>query len=557
MGGSNSKPMPKEVCSKNWVHLFDFIENTPAFSTGLSGRSAVDKLLDGLLYNPKFLISDPGNPDLTYPVKEEHLKSEKYWHSYDFSSKLLENAAIVIGGYRPLFKAGIFVGYRTLETALPKRFQIPRIFSPKIIFKFMEPMNRKFNKTKAPQTIEYRAGFSKVKINWKSEYKNRVSKHVCDWNMGIYTGMAKFTGAYDTKVIETECLTKGDQDCIFELNWTRHYLFRRLIIFFHSIVDPGYIIERDLDNLSLNYMLLTQEGIIEQRTEELKNTQALLVEAEKNTLEHRITGGFAHEIRNALAGAQLEFKTTLNYKDKGKSSIDILKDSATILLKNIINIHEKYNISKDEISKYFIPELKTIAEIADHLSITVSGVSKDIDRGLAITSQIRDYAKMAEFKAGGDKVNLMELIDGYRDRYAKDFEFYNIQYFVKGPEKAIVKADETHLNSIFSNLILNAKDALVEQGSNNSAINVFVDNHSHDSANKIVVEVQDNGPGIPEKYINDIFEPFFSTKPTLGTGLGLGIVRRMVRLYGGDIEVQSTVGTGTLFKIIFPETISG
>jgi len=88
------------------------------------------------------------------------------------------------------------------------------------------------------------------------------------------------------------------------------------------------------------------EEMVQQRTKELRKTQSKLIEAEKRTLEHRITGGFAHEMRNALSGAQLEFNTILNYKNKGKPSAEILKDSATSLLKNITLIHEKYGIPR-------------------------------------------------------------------------------------------------------------------------------------------------------------------------------------------------------------------
>jgi len=81
-------------------------------TSGLSGRTAVLEVLKGLVDNPAFVIQDPKDTDLAYPVKEEHLRDPRYWHSNDFSLRLLENAANVIGGYRPLFQAGITAGYR-------------------------------------------------------------------------------------------------------------------------------------------------------------------------------------------------------------------------------------------------------------------------------------------------------------------------------------------------------------------------------------------------------------------------------------------------------------
>ena len=89
MGDPHVKPMQKEVCCKNWVQLFDYIENTSNLQGSLSGRAAVEKVLEGLVENPDFLTQDPDNPDLAYPVKEGHLRNPKYWHSFEFSLKLL------------------------------------------------------------------------------------------------------------------------------------------------------------------------------------------------------------------------------------------------------------------------------------------------------------------------------------------------------------------------------------------------------------------------------------------------------------------------------------
>ena len=134
----------------------------------------------------------------------------------------------------------------------------------------------------------------------------------------------------------------------------------------------------------------------------------------------------------------------------------------------------------------------------------------------------------------------------------QDFERIGITYSVEGLETAVVKADETHLNSIFSNLILNARDAIEEQSAEDKAISVKVIGVDEAGVSHLKIAVQDNGTGIPEAQLNEIFEPFFSTKPTTGTGLGLGIVKRLVQLYGGKIEVASEVGEWTKFTVNLP-----
>ena len=69
---------------------------------------------------------------------------------------------------------------------------------------------------------------------------------------------------------------------------------------------------------------------------------------------------------------------------------------------------------------------------------------------------------------------------------------------------------------------------------------------------KIEISVRDNGEGIPEQVRDKIFQPFFTTKPTgSGTGLGLSLSYDIVKAHGGELRVESTVGQGTMLKIIF------
>jgi signal transduction histidine kinase len=355
-------------------------------------------------------------------------------------------------------------------------------------------------------------------------------------------------------VTETCCAANGAPYCEFDISWRPKPFFARVGSLFKTWIASDLIEELEENEKKNLELIRNQDRVIELRTQQLKEAQAQLIEAEKRTLEHRITGGFAHEMRNALAGAQLEFKTTLNYKDQGKPSAEILKDSATNLLKNISVIHEKYNIPRGEIATLLLPELKTIAEIADHLAGVHADVSHDLDRGLSITTQIRDYARMSELRPGNDSVDMVSLLKSYGDRYRQDFERIGITYTVEAPESAIVKADETHINSIFSNLVLNAKDALEEiEADQPKEIKITLEKRDDETGSLFTINVTDNGPGIPDEHLQEIFEPFYSTKPSTGTGLGLGVVRRLVQLYGGTIEVRSEMDKRTVFSVVLPD----
>ena len=71
------------------------------------------------------------------------------------------------------------------------------------------------------------------------------------------------------------------------------------------------------------------------------------------------------------------------------------------------------------------------------------------------------------------------------------------------------------------------------------------------AGDKILISVKDNGNGIPQKILDKIFQPFFTTKPTgKGTGLGLSLSYDIVKAHGGELKVETTEGEGTIFSII-------
>jgi signal transduction histidine kinase len=113
-----------------------------------------------------------------------------------------------------------------------------------------------------------------------------------------------------------------------------------------------------------------------------------------------------------------------------------------------------------------------------------------------------------------------------------------------------VVANEGRLAQVFLNLLMNALQALPEGRGEESEIRVAV---SASPSGSVVVEIQDNGAGIPESVRGRIFEPFFTTKPVgMGTGLGLAICHGIVTSFGGTLSVTSEPGHGSLFRIELP-----
>jgi CheY-like chemotaxis protein len=111
-----------------------------------------------------------------------------------------------------------------------------------------------------------------------------------------------------------------------------------------------------------------------------------------------------------------------------------------------------------------------------------------------------------------------------------------------------VHGSDARLGQVFLNLLVNAAQAIPEGES--SEHEIYLAAHET-AAHEVVVQVRDTGCGISEQILSRIFDPFFTTKPVgVGTGLGLSICQRIVTSMGGQIEVESDVGRGSVFRVV-------
>jgi len=117
------------------------------------------------------------------------------------------------------------------------------------------------------------------------------------------------------------------------------------------------------------------------------------------------------------------------------------------------------------------------------------------------------------------------------------------------PDLPVVLANASRLGQVFLNLLLNAAQAIPEARADQNQIRV----RARHEGERVVVEIEDTGVGIPPALMKRIFDPFFTTKaPGVGMGLGLAISHQIVRGMEGEITVTSTVGSGTTFRVALP-----
>jgi signal transduction histidine kinase len=150
-------------------------------------------------------------------------------------------------------------------------------------------------------------------------------------------------------------------------------------------------------------------------------------------------------------------------------------------------------------------------------------------------------------------VSVQHLIDEVLLVLARDPQKDGIALRVQVQPDLIVHGDPVQLEQVILNLLINARQAMLGKGGS-----LTVKAAKVDGSDQIKIQVIDTGPGIPEKLMPKIFQPFFTTKGTAkpgeskGTGLGLAICKEIVEHHKGRIDVQSEVGQGTTFTIWLP-----
>lgn len=119
-----------------------------------------------------------------------------------------------------------------------------------------------------------------------------------------------------------------------------------------------------------------------------------------------------------------------------------------------------------------------------------------------------------------------------------------ISFASKIPEDLpVINADKMKLQEVILNLLKNAKEAIPEQG--------LITLHAFTENDMLIIQISDTGCGIPEEYLETLFDAFVTYKAE-GTGLGLTIVKRTIQAHGGKILVESEVGEGTCFTVKLP-----
>ena len=264
-----------------------------------------------------------------------------------------------------------------------------------------------------------------------------------------------------------------------------------------------------------------------QTLEELKTTQVQLIQSEKMASLGELTAGIAHEIQNPLNFVN-------NFSEVSNELIDEMCEQL-----------EKGNAEEAK-------------AIANEVKMSLEKINLHGKRADGIVKSMLQHSRTSTGKKEPTDINVLAdeyLRLAYHGLRAKDKSFNAAIKTDYDESIGLVKIISQDIGRVILNLITNAFYAVMEKKKlHPTGYEPTVTVSTKKIDNKIIVEVKDNGTGIPQKAIDKIFQPFFTTKPTgQGTGLGLSLSYDIVtKGHGGELKVETKEGESTAFSVILP-----
>jgi len=253
----------------------------------------------------------------------------------------------------------------------------------------------------------------------------------------------------------------------------------------------------------------TLEARVEERTMELRETQAQLVHSEKMKSLGQLVAGVAHELNNPIGFVHANLQLLDEYVEKLLAGQNTESETQRVR-EGITKLLTRSREGTERVKK-IVQDLRTFSRM-DQAEIQEVNLHEEIDRTLALMEPRfkncitveRDYAELPD-----------------------------------------VRCYPGQLNQVFLNLLMNACDAIEGEGT--------ISIRTRPLAEGVELSFADDGPGIPPEVVGRIFDPFFTTKDVgAGTGLGLSLSHGIIERHDGSIRVESELGRGATFIIELP-----
>jgi two-component system, NtrC family, sensor kinase len=277
--------------------------------------------------------------------------------------------------------------------------------------------------------------------------------------------------------------------------------------------------------------ILTQKEELQDALDHLRATQEQLVQQEKLASLGQLTAGIAHEIKNPLNFVNNFSELSMDFLEEIGEEVEKFPKSAE--RENIIELLGDVKANLKKIRHHGTRADSIVRSMLMH-SRGGSGTKEPTD----LNELIKEYSNLAfhGMRANPNPINV-EIHLALEE---------NLPQLVLNSED---------FSRVILNLVKNAFDALREKiQKSDGNFKAKVDITTQDLGEKILLLVQDNGPGVPEEIRNKLLLPFFTTKKgTEGTGLGLSITHDIIKSHEGTLSIESQVGIFTRFRVELPK----
>ena len=185
------------------------------------------------------------------------------------------------------------------------------------------------------------------------------------------------------------------------------------------------------------------------------------------------------------------------------------------------------------------------AELLDDVSTGIRIIQQRSEGLLRFAQVYRNFSTLAPPQR--TTLYVQELLQTTRQLLAEQLTAQGIEVVISvRPVHLTLQADGHLLEQVLINLLLNAAQAVDQTPDPRISLLAWLDGQE-----RVVIEVKDNGSGIPADLLDSIFVPFFTTRPS-GSGIGLSLAKQIMQLHQGSIQVQSVEGAGSAFQLWFP-----
>ena len=276
------------------------------------------------------------------------------------------------------------------------------------------------------------------------------------------------------------------------------------------------------------------ERTVDEKVKELQQAQDQLIQRDKMASIGQLAAGVAHEINNPIGyvnsnlGTLEQYITNLLEVLDAYSQVESQLDSGAESTKQLVALKQKLDIGY----------------LREDTTALVRESQEGIKRVKKIVQDLKEFSHVDD--AEWQHADLHEGLDSTLNMVHNEIK-YKAEVVKEYGKIPAIECLASQINQVFMNLLVNAAQAIDQKG--------VVTIRTGEESDKVWVEISDTGKGIDPEHMNKIFDPFFTTKPVgKGTGLGLSLTYSIVKKHGGKIDVDSTPGKGTAFRVWLPKT---